>query len=526
MKWYIIILFLLFIPIVNSQSVSSIEEIKTECGLFDCYTEIEIPISIIDKVTINKLEVKTGNITFTEIIKKDVDRLVIHGKIEGSTNNYWGIKDYWNSTWWNSSYPYRYEVNSKADILNMLLAINDTYGINQDVIWSNNATTNESVYLYCVLENCTTAYEIANRTERKFYQYENLTGNEGMNIYDDDYILVYHMNKSDRVIDATGNCIGNNCSVDVELQGVSTVLQVKGIFGNATDLNPESGGSGGNAYFYIANSTGLVDGEITAFTIEAWTNFTNSGDEQILFYDYTSDGTFYLRFERTQRLNCFIYSNNGTSYNLYNNTPTFFNTWYYVACSWNGTHAKTYVNGVLQQTLAVPDINNTFTAGVFISRDLGGNQGLNASFDEFRFSKIARSDDYFKFQYWNGINNLTSSGEVEPFNVTTTTTTIPYQIEDIDYCELLWVEQNAQVVENDNWCIDNSTLAFNITYRLTVDTNQSVINTYVTESCQYDCDNVTKACREPPYIEYGNYFIIVIAIIIGILVITYLGKRV
>lgn len=75
----------------------------------------------------------------------------------------------------------------------------------------------------------------------------------------------------------------------------------------------------------------------------------------------------------------------------------------------------------------------------------------------------------------------------------------PPVIVDLDYCQLLWAETNAEKLSNDNWCLDNITLARNITMRLTVDGNVSHITTLKTEECMYSCDNVTKQCAPNPF---------------------------
>lgn len=88
----------------------------------------------------------------------------------------------------------------------------------------------------------------------------------------------------------------------------------------------------------------------------------------------------------------------------------------------------------------------------------------------------------------------------------------------IDYCLLLWAETNAEKLANDNWCVDNRTLARNITFQINVNRNITNITSYSEEECQYSCDNVTKACAPNPFnLSWAVALaIIVVLILIGL----------
>lgn len=101
----------------------------------------------------------------------------------------------------------------------------------------------------------------------------------------------------------------------------------------------------------------------------------------------------------------------------------------------------------------------------------------------------------------------------------------PPTIVEMDYCELLWIEENARLLSNDNWCVDNETLARNISFTIKVDQNQSIINSYSTEKCQFGCENTTNTCRSAPIQEYSWYFIVIIILLIATGFIIKLWKR-
>ncbi len=100
------------------------------------------------------------------------------------------------------------------------------------------------------------------------------------------------------------------------------------------------------------------------------------------------------------------------------------------------------------------------------------------------------------------------------FTPPTTTTTLP-PLAEIDYCQLLWFSQGAQVRKNDDWCADNTTLARNITFVINIDgENESTIVSYSEQDCRYGCDNVTAKCAPSPFGLDVWIFILAIAIII------------
>ena len=172
-----------------------INEMETTCGLFDCYTDLEltgnIPQKYIGEVyelgkigsenknIANKIEdseifIHSGNINDMTIEVLDKNTMRIYGKIDGATQNKWGAtllgnEDFKHSTWWNSSYDYRYNItNSK---LELVISINGTHMTDID-----NNTNNELIYAIpysnetcAVYFNNDTDFEVANTTEKVFW---------------------------------------------------------------------------------------------------------------------------------------------------------------------------------------------------------------------------------------------------------------------------------------------------------------------------------------------------------------------
>ena len=126
--------------------------------------------------------------------------------------------------------------------------------------------------------------------------------------------------------------------------------------------------------------------------------------------------------------------------------------------------------------------------------------------------------------YWNSYGNDTFSNEnvtdTWAITIETTTTTTPI---DISY---VFVVNQQNIFSNDDWCIDNDTLASNITYLFSqTGYSDTHLVQYATKKCQFGCDNVTNTCREPYIYEYGTYFGVVVVLLIGIGIIIKLYGR-
>jgi hypothetical protein len=103
--------------------------------------------------------------------------------------------------------------------------------------------------------------------------------------------------------------------------------------------------------------------------------------------------------------------------------------------------------------------------------------------------------------------------------------TTPLTKNQIDFSKFNYIQQFGKKLHNHNKCIDNQTLSHNITYLIQIDQNESTINMYVTEPCEYGCDNSTMTCNTNPSNQYVTYAIILLIIGIIILVTIKVIKR-
>ena len=117
-----------FMLVVAVQPVMAyITEEKTVCGLFDCSTTFSIDKDLTavlgsqfpvrdNQYPLGQFLEHKGKIRDINIEILDKSHIKVSGKIEGASSNLWGFtilgdESHLNSTWWNSSFSYKAEIN-------------------------------------------------------------------------------------------------------------------------------------------------------------------------------------------------------------------------------------------------------------------------------------------------------------------------------------------------------------------------------------------------------------------------------
>jgi len=93
----------------------------------------------------------------------------------------------------------------------------------------------------------------------------------------------------------------------------------------------------------------------------------------------------------------------------------------------------------------------------------------------------------------------------------------------IDFSKFNYIRQYGKILSNHNSCIDNTTLGHNITYVIKIDNNQSTINVWAYEPCEFGCDLSTNRCNESKinqYLTVGLILLIIVVIVIILIVVT------
>ena len=198
------------------------------------------------------------------------------------------------------------------------------------------------------------------------------------NVWDANYMLVWHMNESagTTIADSTGN--GNN--------GTKT---------SATEPNPIADGQTGAAQSYTAGSEDNVfkDGlsPPVALTLEAWIRPVS--------WDVGDDWSVIMHFQN-EKPGIFVFENKLVFFrrdkSLQGTGVIPFSQWTHTAVAHAGATAYMYLNGGLDASGDVPksDTGTDFQAGAW------GNEGWwDGDIDEVRVSTIMRSADWIAAQY-------------------------------------------------------------------------------------------------------------------------------
>jgi len=324
------------------------------------------------------------------------------------------------SAWWNSTYLYRYPIYSNATIANIPISVNDTYGINGNIIWIQNCT--EQCYVYCNVSGCGSGLiAIGNDTDEKNWENEtSLTARTGANVSGvwTGATSIWHMyaDQGDGANDST--IYGNNGTLLDNTQWNSS-----GVFGYGITL--DGNGDGIN----VSDSASLS--ALSPLTLEIWYRSTDAVNNHPLITksDQTSDREWDFFIEPVApRITCYIRDDTAGAYigrrNL--SIPSIIDgNWHHLACVWNGStkadSVKIYMDGDRIDTVSdsgavfvnIDDTNSRVQIG--IDKSVAGSFQLVGDLDEARIWEAELSQTQIRERYYQGINNLSSLGTGERF---------------------------------------------------------------------------------------------------------------
>lgn len=309
--------------------------------------------------------------------------------------------------WWDSTYYYRYPILEDTTTC-MVKSINDTYGINRNIIWTY---TCDDSYVYSTESGPLGTITIANETDEKYWEDETSgTGNSITNVWGINSSLVLHFDSdaSDSSPNGFTGVLSSNSS--------STPNYISGKFGNAVDFDT-------NDYQgYIFPSLGLHNPPY--WSVELW--FYRKGNSN----DFRKEGEMFRTYTDTRA--GFQISDNWIkhkkfSYHDYDGNCLYWkgnealtadsfpdNAWNYGVVVCNSTHILLYLNGTLKNTTFCncSSFNSFPSTGASVGIDLRNNESYawNGSIDEVRVWNKALSTDEIFHNWNNGINNLTTLG--------------------------------------------------------------------------------------------------------------------
>lgn len=245
------------------------------------------------------------------------------------------------------------------------------------------------------------ATTLSSTTNSTFYVYYGNSGESDYpiddplgaeNVWDDDFLAVYHMEDEDAV---------DSTSFDRDATAVGTLTTTTGILGTAVSITD----SGGDDYINLNSNLSELNGG-SEVTISTWVNVNEDGADDVLFA--TQSGTPILIWDNisgTTNNDTYTFSVGGTGTgNRVDAAPTGISaggTWQLVTSAMQAGNRYIYVDGVLRNTRTGAETTiPTNTGGSNIGRwqtafDFGG------LVDEFRISQIERSADWIAAEYSN-----------------------------------------------------------------------------------------------------------------------------
>ncbi|MGQ4876146.1 MAG: DUF2341 domain-containing protein [Promethearchaeia archaeon] len=400
-----------------SNAKISIKEVKTHCGLFDCYTILEIkgfdtPQKLINakKEFITKSNIKSHKIIVD--IKKN-NWLNISGKIKGASKNKWNFTIYNEKEkfvldpWWNSSWNYRKNITIINASTETLIDYVATLNISKLSGMQDNYNDLRFINVSCEkidgsemkyeIEKYTSNYAIVHVKFPIFYgknnticmYYGNPSANSGedkYNVWNASYKLVQHLNENSGTTAYDSSQYKNNGTLGGNPQWTN------GKVNGALDFD-------GNDYVQIPDADSLdITDEIT---LEAWikSDVSQSGTIRAIFNKNYAYGLYFDHSNADFRGS--IFTNDGSSwYNSDGPVTISSGTWHYITGIYNGTYLIFYIDGEEKTKRnvganAIQITNDPF----FIGSATTSTQFFDGKIDEIRISNISRSKGYILQNY-------------------------------------------------------------------------------------------------------------------------------
>lgn len=295
--------------------------------------------------------------------------------------------------WYDATYPYRYDIEENTTN-SMALAVNDTDGVNGDIIW---AKIWDESYVYSTGLGPSGTMVIANETDQKFWENEtSLLGNTPTSVWDSSTVAVWHMGESaGNAMDSTSNNNDATAMVDI---GYSA----DGVFGYGYDFD-------GDDLVTIGDSASLdIVGDLV---IAGWINpDTIAGEDYIIHKDQAGAG-YYLELNAGQ-MRLLIRNGAGSMYRTSTGVIGT-GTWTHFVAVYDASvpSIKIYMNGT-EVAGTTTGSQNTIVANALplkIGSDQTPANYFDGKMDELRIYNNADlwTDERVRNEYYNGFGNLT-----------------------------------------------------------------------------------------------------------------------
>lgn len=457
------IILVVLLGVESNIATAKITEIETHCGLFDCYTLLEIDHDIDSEYVARKYDVDVQSKSITgdqidavfnipkttkglkdmKIIIEEKDLIRVVGTIVPGSKNYWGMEifgddSFWNSVWWNSSFdscvnvtlenwvdsdlllfPYFVNITDPLVVGNIsdIAIINESCNNNGTALDFEIEYTDNTTYAETWVEvnlSASTSKTISiyydNNTEVDDYEDPEGTWNTG-------FKGVWHLKEL-----GTGTRYDSTqYDNDGTSAGYDNDEAIVGRIDGADSMD------GTNDVLNCGNDDSL-DIE-TDLTVELW--LTGDDWEDATSKHITGNlGSLHgygLRKTDTDKLGFTIGDGAGNNEFTDDSGTTWNNgQWYHVVAVLNttGNWLRYYRNGHILEQDVCSDEPDPSTNNYYIGRT-GVTKYWDGDFDEERVSALARTSDWINMTYFvvEFQVDMVSFGEEENQTTTSTTTT-------------------------------------------------------------------------------------------------------
>jgi len=364
-----------------------------ECWKFKIitYKRPKIGLSAIDlRLNINGLEpdwawqnssfAKCRDITFdSNKVGSDLNNFPALVRLDNSTGNFTGVQADWDDVRFVNA-----GCNDGGSVMPYELEYATSSGAN---FWVNTSLLAASDVVYSI-----------------YYSYADAeNGEDAENVWDDDYMMVNHMNLNGSLdlVDSTSfdsDCVDGGTVVSFDR------VSNRGKVGFANDGWWDCGDP--------------ADGHLDTpeyITYEAWFNWTDTTQSYQMLLTKSASTTEgpELRMHGDDGDMEFM-TKTSTPNKVQSGIFASTNTWYYVAGRYNATHMDFYINGVWNATTAYADgVGVTANSFMIANKTATADMDFNGEVDEVRVSNISRSRDWIQTTYYSESGQLWGLGTEE-----------------------------------------------------------------------------------------------------------------
>jgi hypothetical protein len=222
-------------------------------------------------------------------------------------------------------------------------------------------------------------------------------------VWDSSYVGVWHFSESS----GTGYYLKNSKQANYYADPLSTTY-----LANPVGLSLDGARDFNNSYCVVQNGGSLFNGD-SAFTLELWgyPDYATDADWTLPneYFIFNSDSVSICRWRRPDTwtppagkgdVQCDVNFSGGTEWFATSNAPLTRQAWNHIVLTYDGADLRWYVNG--SDVDSTSHLSDTLVSNTYVY--FAADSGNDSNFDEYRYSRIARSPCWIATEYNNQSN--------------------------------------------------------------------------------------------------------------------------